>query len=83
LNFQVEEKLAKKKKGALIAMSNCGADSSRHEYVRRLREHIDVTQVGECDGTVQCQKDPDGKALRIDMECMQNLNGKQLCSIKF
>lgn len=77
---EVEDKLAGKKKAALIAMSNCGAESLRHEYVRKLRDHIEVTQVGGCDGTVQCEKDPDGKALRIDMDCMKNLNSKHINS---
>jgi hypothetical protein len=36
---------------------------------------MQVTQVGACDGNVQCNKDPDGKALRIDMDCMHKLNG--------
>jgi hypothetical protein len=37
---------------------------------------MNVTQVGPCDGTVQCDKDPDGKALRVDMDCMQKLNNE-------
>ncbi|KAI6190735.1 Glyco-tran-10-N domain-containing protein [Aphelenchoides bicaudatus] len=71
---QVEEKVAGKTKAALIAMSNCGAESARHEYVRKLKEFINVTRVGKCDGNVQCDKDSAGKALRVDMDCMQQLN---------
>jgi hypothetical protein len=57
-------------------MSNCVAESLRHEYVRELRKYINITQVGPCNGHVQCEKDPKGKALRIDTDCMKRLNGK-------
>lgn len=57
-------------------MSNCGAESRRLDYVRQLRGHVNVTQVGPCEGTVHCSKDPDGNALRSDIDCMQKLNGR-------
>lgn len=57
-------------------MSNCKAESKRHEYVQELEKVMAVTRVGRCNGTVSCDKDKFGKALRTDIDCMEQLVGK-------
>ncbi|KAI6224481.1 Alpha-(1,3)-fucosyltransferase C [Aphelenchoides fujianensis] len=70
---QVEERLRAKRNASLIAMSNCGSESKRHAYVDELAAHLEVTRVGRCNGTIQCDKDAGTKMHRVDLDCMKRL----------
>ncbi|KAI6234862.1 Alpha-(1,3)-fucosyltransferase C [Aphelenchoides fujianensis] len=70
---QIEEKLGAKRKVSLIAMSNCDAQSKRHEYVSALAAHIEVTRVGRCNGTFECPKNRDLKGRLKKTNCMKEL----------
>jgi len=47
--------IARKPKGVAWIVSNCGTRSAREDYVKRLREHVDVEVMGGC-GAMRCDK---------------------------
>ncbi|KAI6239541.1 Alpha-(1,3)-fucosyltransferase C [Aphelenchoides fujianensis] len=81
---EVDAKVAKKKRPVLIAYSNCNSHSARQDYVKELSKHLHVTILGLCPGAnAKCEKDPDGRALRRDMPCLQQLNEEHFFYLAF
>ncbi|TKR58574.1 hypothetical protein L596_030002 [Steinernema carpocapsae] len=55
---QVQDIVANKSELILQFVSNCDTNSKRERYVRKMRDHVNVTVVGGCkDSTAKCGRD--------------------------
>ncbi|KAI6209902.1 Glyco-tran-10-N domain-containing protein [Aphelenchoides besseyi] len=70
---QIDERIAKKSKLALIAVSHCDTWSKREIYTRALQHHMKVTSIGRCNKNTDC----------LSKECLSKLEEEHFFYLSF
>ena len=64
--WQIDRKISLKSKLALQFVSNCQTNSKREKLIEELKQHISLTEMGQCSGRPECHG-----------ECYEKMIGNQ------